>query len=222
MTVWTDFVKKYAADKGISYKAALSQASGPYKSRGEKPETKKPSEGTVQVKRNVAQRGLADIANKAVAKAEEKNRYVKINQGKAKLDLEHIATKAQRKAYAKRVGLPENLIQGYVDADYIYSIYENYEFRRTPKKVKNAVDRFNSVLQEIFREVSPGQEYAPREFFEPDQEFGNSDLGIEEDGDSGYYTWDSDATDYINEYTRQSKNLLKRIIDYKSGKNYGE
>ena len=67
MTAWTDFVKKYSAEKGISYKAALSQASGPYKSR--KPETKaetKPTKGTVQVKRNVAQRGLADIATKQV------------------------------------------------------------------------------------------------------------------------------------------------------------
>ena len=79
MTAWTDFVKKYAAEKGISYKAALSQASEPYKSRKPEAETKaetKPTQGTVQVKRNVAQRGLADIAAKAKDEMKEARDFV--------------------------------------------------------------------------------------------------------------------------------------------------
>jgi len=218
MTVWTDFVKKYAADKGISYKAALSQASGPYKSRGE---TKKPSEGTVQVKRNVAQRGLADIA----AKQQQKQEEVKIKKRGAKRDLESIALKARKKAFIKRSGVTEDLIQEYVDLDGIYRRYVGLEFTETPKRIQNAIDRFDSVLTDIYQEISTGDE-SPQEFFYAyDEAFAYDDLGYSTDSDDedGYHkSWYDDAAQTIRGFTADAKNLLKRIIDYKSGKNYGE
>jgi len=74
MTAWTDFVKEYAAKNNVSYKTALSQASESYKNRN-----------TTQVKRNVAQRGLADIANLAKRDVETKAKEAKkVAEEKAK------------------------------------------------------------------------------------------------------------------------------------------
>jgi hypothetical protein len=66
MTAWTDFVREYAAKNNVSYKTAMSQASESYKNRN-----------TTQVKRNVAQRGLADIAREAKRDVETKAKEAK-------------------------------------------------------------------------------------------------------------------------------------------------
>jgi hypothetical protein len=94
MTAWTDFVKEYAAKNNVSYKTALSQASESYKNRG-----------TTQVKRNVAQRGLADIAREAkkvMMKPDEAT--VQVNRNVAQQSLADIAGQAKEefKAYRDR------------------------------------------------------------------------------------------------------------------------
>lgn len=176
MTKWTDFVKEYAKKKGISYGCALSQASADY--QASKP--KKPTKGTIQVKRNVAQR-----------------------------ELEGISSKAKKQAYLKRVGVPEDLIQEYVNLNHVYYMYDGLEFHRTPKKVKNAIDKFDDVLRDVFRELSPGNEMAPGEFFEVDYDgsIDFRDLGFDDED----ITWNSDATNYIKSFTADAKDLLKRI-----------
>jgi len=201
MTVWTDFVKEYAKKKGLSYGCALSQASADYQaSKAGKPaavaHTKKMTELKnigdklekaidVKKKRNVTQQGLADLANKA-------------------------KPEARKQAYLKRVGLPEDLIQEYVDLNYVYYMYDGLEFRRTPKKVKNAVETFNGVLQDVYREITKGNDdnhYG--DFFEVDYDgsIDFRDLGFDDED----ITWNSDATNYIKNFTTQAKDLLKRI-----------
>jgi len=215
MTVWTDFVKKYAADKGISYKAALSQASGPYKSRGET----KPSEGTVQVKRNVAQRGLADIAAKQQKKDTENREYdlpVNVKKRGAKRDLREIASKAKKKAFVKATGLPEEAIQAYADYEYIYTMYEYPEILTIPAKVKKAIKRFRVVLDKIVKEIGKGNDSSEignaLDFFEgEDRYYGYVGL---EDGDEAPVFAD-DAVSTINDITSEAVNLLDEIREYR-------
>ena len=133
----------------------------------------------------------------------------------AKQDLEDIVSKAKKQAYLKRVGLSEDLIQEYVDLNYVYFMYDGLEYERTPKKVKNAVDKFNSVLKDVYREITKGKDnnhYG--DFFEVnyDGSIDFRDLGFEE---GEINTWNSDATNYIKNFTADAKDLLKRIKAYR-------
>jgi len=189
MTVWTDFVKKYAADKGISYKAALSQASESYKSG-----KSKPSEATVQVKRNVAQRGLADIANKAKTSVAKK-----------------------KQEFIKRTGIPEDLLQAYSDLRYVWILYyelDKSKFDKTPKKVKEALRKFQDKIIELFSYIPTKGNESVEDYFEPVKDYDNDDLGIGEYTDSkGTYYWEDDAvTYYINHYIDRAEEVLKEIM----------
>jgi len=214
--MWTDFVKKYAAEKGISYKAALSQASGPYKNRGE---TKKPSEATVQVKRNVAQRGLADIAAKQQKKdTENREYYLPLNVKKrgAQRDLEEIASKAKKKAFVKATGLPVEYLQAYVDYEYIYTIYEWPEILTIPAKVKKAIKKFRVVLDNINNEIGKGNDsskigYATDFFEGEDSDYGY--VGIEA-GDEAPVFGDN-AVSTINYITSEAIDLFDEIREYR-------
>lgn len=122
MTAWTDFVKKYAAEKGISYKAALSQASEPYKNRG-----------TTQVKRNVAQRGLADIASIAKKDVETKAKEVLLSTTEG------------------YYGASPELVNDYMYYQPILRALDILEiaYRTTPDDIKKEIDKIEEVNEQF-------------------------------------------------------------------------
>jgi hypothetical protein len=185
MTAWTDFVREYAAKHNVSYKTAMSQASESYKNRG-----------TTQVKRNVAQRGLADIANLAKTSVAKKQ--------------------SKKQEFIKRTGIPEGLLQSYVDFLYVSTLYHNvaHKIDKPPKKVKEALRKFHDKILELFRFIPTKGNESVEDYFEPSEDYDNDDLGIGEYTDAkGEYYWEDDAvTYYINHYTDQAEEVLKEIM----------
>jgi len=198
MTAWTDFLKEYSKKNGITYGKAMRDPKAQ--------ETYKKSKGEVQVKRNVTQRGLADLANKAKDTA--------MKRDKAMGRLKYIAEQAQlTKSIPKELLL--RFAKLYNASEYYkYYILEESSARYEKKKLNYSMLRYIEGLAKVVKEMTRklGFDKEMPEFRNlGDDQYTNEEMGFEEYSYKHNPKWNKDAEEILLGLLDSAKKLNKDI-----------
>lgn len=203
MTAWTDFLREYSQKNGISYGKAMRdpEAQAMYKR----------SKGVIQVKRNVAQRGLADIASKAKNTAMERNRAMK--------SLKYRADDAKSSK-----GLPKDLLLRFaiiynVSEYYRYYILEESSARTQKKKLNytmlNNLETLGKLVKEMTRKLGFEKEMPSFDQFGDKQYITNEEMGFEEYSYKHNPKWSKDAEQITSDWVKSARELKKDIDKFR-------
>jgi len=199
MTAWTEFLKEYSQKNGISYGKAMRDPKAQ--------ETYKRSKGVVQVKRNVTQRGLADLANKAKETATKRNRAMKT--------LKSIADDANLSK-----GLPKELLLRFAilynaSEYYRYYILEESSARTEKKKLNYSMlsnlETLAKLVKEMTRKLGFDKKMPSFDQFGDKQYITNEEMGFEEYSYKHKPIWNKDAEQITYGLVESARELNKDI-----------
>jgi len=197
MTAWTDFLREYSQKNNISYGKAMRDPKAQ--------ETYKRSKGVVQVKRNVAQRGLADLANKAKKTVEKRDQAMRT--------LKYIAEQAQNTK-----GIPKELLIRYARLYHMVEYYKTFilndrdQKKKLPYSLTTSITNLVKVLKEMTSRLGFDKNFDFSFSTLGEEQYAtNEEMGFEEDSYKYNPKWKTNAEGIVYDILKDAKELNKDI-----------